>query len=104
LKDTEWLTIKFSIDSSNYLSELDKKTYLAFDTSTKLHVKFLDSLAITFVEGASIDTSVYSTKKDTIYFIQRPRRDTSIILKLSGDSLIEHRLAGVTTYSIRIKR
>ncbi len=104
LKNTEWLTVKFTIDSVNYLSELDKNAYLDFDTSTKLYAKFLDSLALIYVEGSLVDTSNYVIKNDTLFFIQGNRRDTSIILKLTSDSMIEHRLAGVRTYSIKIKR
>jgi hypothetical protein len=103
LKGTEWLVVRFSIDSSNYLTDLDKKAYLSFDRSTKLHIKFLDSLAFSFVEGAAVDTSIYEVKKDTLFFIQGPRKDTTIILKLTNDSLVDQRLAGVKTYSIRIK-
>jgi hypothetical protein len=103
LKNTEWLTIKFTIDSSNYLTEFDKKIYLSFDTSTKLHIKFLDTLALIFVENRPIDTSIYNINKDTLFFIQGARRDTSIILKLTSDSLIEHRLAGVVTHNARFK-
>lgn len=103
LKNTEWLIVGFSVDSSNYLTELDRNAYISFDKSTKLHIKFFDSLALAFVEGASVDTSIYKIRKDTLYFIQGPRRDTSIILKLTSDSLIEQRIAGVKTYCIRIR-
>src|SRR5258707_8034051 len=92
LKNTEWLTVKFSIDSNNRLTDFDKSIYLAFDTSTKLHAKFLDTIALIFVERSKIDTSFYKIKKDTLFFIQGSRRDTSIIMKLTHDSLIEHRL------------
>lgn len=102
LNNSKWRTVKFSIDSSNYLSELDKSVYLSFDTSTKLYAKFTDTLVLTFVEGATIDTSVYKVKDDTLFFIQGSRRDTSLIIQLSNDSLIEQRLAGVRTYSIRV--
>ena len=63
---------------------------------------FTDTLVLSFVEGLSIDTSVYKVKDDTLFFVQGSRRDTSLILKLSKDSLIEQRLAGVRTYSIRV--
>jgi hypothetical protein len=101
LNGSEWLTVKFSIDSSNYLSELDKSVYSNFDTSKKLYIKFTDSLAFAFVEGAPVDTSIYKLNNDTLYFIHDSYKDTSIILKLTKDSLIEQRLAGVKTYSIR---
>jgi hypothetical protein len=103
LKNTEWLTVKFTIDSSNYLTEFDKKIYLTFDTSVKLRIKFLDTLALTFVEGRLIDTSIYNVKDDTLFFIQDSRRDTSIILKLTNDSLIEQRLAGIVTHNLRFE-
>lgn len=102
LTNSKWRAVKFSVESSNYLSELDKSVYLSFDTSTKLYAKFTDTLVLTFVEGAAIDTSVYKVKNDTLFFIQGSRRDTSLILKISKDSLIEQRLAGVRTYSIRV--
>ena len=103
LKGTEWLTVRFSVDSSNYLPEFEKNAYLSFDTSTKLHTKFSDSLIFAFVEGKTVDTSIYKIRKDTLFYIQGSLRDTAIILKLTSDSLIEQRLAGVKTYSIRIK-
>lgn len=104
LKNTEWLTVKFSIDSTNYLSEFEKKIYSSFNKSTKLHAKFSDTLVLHFVEGSPIDTSIYKIKEDTLYFIQGQLRDTTIILKLTEDSLIIRRLAGVTTYSVRIRK
>jgi hypothetical protein len=103
LKNTEWLTVKFTIDSSNYLTEIDKKIYLSFDTTTKLHIKFFDTLALTFVENGQIDTTIYKINKDTLFYIQGSRRDTSIILRLTSDSLIEHRLAGAVTHNVRFK-
>ena len=101
LKNTEWLTIRFTIDSVNYVTNADKKVYLGFNPSTKLHMQFLDTLALAFVENRAIDTSVYKVIKDTLFYIQGSRHDTSIILKLTCDSLIEHRLAGVVTHSAR---
>ncbi len=104
LKNTEWLTVKFTIDSVNYLSELDKNVYLNFDTSTKLYAKFLDTIALIYLEGALVDTSNYTIINDTLFFIQGDLRDTSIILKLTRDSFIHQRLAGAKTYSVRNKR
>jgi len=102
LNGSEWKTAKFSIDRNNYLSDLEKAVYLSFDSSRKLQVKFGDSLAFIFVEGAVVDTSKYKVQSDTLFFTKGSYRDTSIIIKLTKDSLIEQRLAGVKTYSVRI--
>lgn len=102
LTNSKWRAVKFAIDSSNYLSELDRSVYSGFDTSTKLYQEFSDTLVFTFVEGAPVDTSIYRVKDDTLFYIQGSLRDTSLIRKLSKDSLIEQRLGGVKTYSIRV--
>jgi hypothetical protein len=104
LRDTKWLTVKFTIDSLNYLTDFEKAAYSTFDTSTKLYSEFYDNRRLTFVEGHGIDTSQYKIARDTLFTIQDTRRDTSIILKLTMDSLIEQRLAGVKAYSIRFQQ
>lgn len=105
IKNTEWLTTKFVIDSPNYLSEIEKKVYLNFNSSRRLHVKFSDSLLFAFVERLPVDTSIFKQIKDTLFVIHEEKyRDTSIILKLTKDSLIEQRLAGVKIYSVRYRK
>jgi hypothetical protein len=104
LEGSKWQTVKFVIDSSNYLTENDKNVYSGFDTTTKLYVKFSDSLMYAYVDGSPIDTSAYKIVSDTLFTIHKGiYRDTSLILNLSKDSLIEQRLAGVKTYSVRVK-
>ena len=70
LKDTKWLTVKFEIDSKNYLSDLERNVLSNFDTSIKLHMNYTDSLALAFVEGRKVDTSVYKIKDYTLYHTQ----------------------------------
>ena len=104
LANTKWLTTKFTIDSLNYLNDIEKKVYSDFDPSIKLYLDLSDTLAITYVEGRSIDTSSYQVRDDTLFFIHKINyRDTSIIVKLSKDCLITQRLAGVKTYSVKQK-
>jgi hypothetical protein len=103
LRDTKWRVTRFSVDTPNYLKEQDKYVYKNFDPSTKLFSNYTDSLIFTYVEGSVVDTSTYYINSDTLFYIQDFKRDTVIILKLTKDSLIERRLAGATTYSVRIK-
>lgn len=103
LKNTEWQTVRFTIDSTNYLKEFEKKIILDFNSTKKLHTRFFDSLALAFVENGPIDTTIYRINKDTLFYIQGSGRDTSIILKLTNDSLIEHRVAGVVIHNAKFK-
>ena len=103
LTNTRWQTVKFEIDTINYLKDFEKKLYSNFDTSTKLFQLLGDSLAVTYVEGKIPDTCTYKITGDTLfYFYKDVLRDTTIIIKLSSDSLITHRLAGVKTYSVKV--
>lgn len=103
LENSEWITIKFSVDETR-LSAFERVAYNGVHTPDNLHIEFTDSLALAFVEGAPIDTSIYERRKDTVFYIHGNKRDTSLILKLTTDSLIEQSLSGIRTYSIRLAR
>lgn len=104
LSNTKWLTVKFTVDSNNYLTVREKGVPAEFDTSIKLYSDFSDTSVFTYVEGKEIDTSSYKVRNDTLFFIHNGSyRDTNIILKLTSDSLITRRLAGSTGYAIRQK-
>ena len=104
LRNTKWQTQRFEIDSSNYLTDIEKSAYLSFDTSVKLFSDYRDSIVYTYVDGKFPDTSNYTIKEDTLFYIHKETyRDTNIIIKLSSDSLILKSLAGVKTYSLKLK-
>jgi hypothetical protein len=107
LTNTKWRVKKFSIDERNYLTPLEVQAYNQFNEfsdSLKLYQDFNGSLVLTYVQGGDIDTSNYLIRNDTLFFIDKiNRRDTDIIIKLSNDSLITHRLAGVTTFLLKQK-
>lgn len=103
LKNIKWRLTKFIVDSSNYLSQFEKNVYTSFDTSTNLVSEFGDSIVLTYVIGRVPDTSNYYLHGDSLFYVQGQRRDTTIIVKLSRDSLVDRRLAGVTAYRRRLE-
>jgi hypothetical protein len=102
LEDTTWDVVSLTLDSTSRLNEREKEGFNLFITTTKIREHFFNDTCYVSINGEVYDTTKYRINKDTLFFETFPF-DTSIIIKLSKDSLITHSLQGINSRSFRIR-